>query len=196
MPEKLIPSSTSSSPGILPMRQIARKERKKVNLTWLCCGICLIALVLIGFASLIRNFLGHWPRVDTSFLGGSSTQDDDSSLPIYPYLGNGHSYDTKIPGEDTPSVVREEVAKEEFGKPSTIADRDRDRDLLFSENSPVQLNIIRREEWKALPPKRKTFLSSFANEKAIILETGTETCYNRVSRVLKILTRGSSRRWI
>lgn len=171
------------------MRQLTREKRKTVNLTWLCCGIALIALVLIGFAFLLRNFVGHWPR--PSFLGPSrTTYEDEDVLPYYPYSGsggNGHSYDTQVPGEAAggpvrPSVVRkveEEGTRDFLSKPSTIDDRQ--RDTLFSENAPVKLDVVRRTQWGAHAAKGKSYLKTFAIEKAIVLETGTEQCYNVVS---------------
>lgn len=183
MPEKLISNSSSSSPGILQMRQDTREKRKTINLAWLCFSVALLVIVLVGFALLFRNFIGHWPSVPNSFLGPSSSSKvlPDVIMPVY--RGRGHSYDTEIPKDRSeeevkyhePSVTQDDV----ITQPSTIEQRNRDQ--LFSENDPVQLQFIRRSQWGAHAAKRKFYFYSFAIEKAIVLETGTEPCYIVVS---------------
>lgn len=215
MPDKLLESSSSSSPGILQMQHINREKRKTVNVTWLCCAIALVCIVLVGFAFLLRNFFGRWPGINNnSFLGGSKSSFADDNLPIYPFMGNGHSYDTAIPGSNDGggsvqrggegvggssrgSPVADE--KEIYSRPSTIADRN--REMLFSENDQVKLDFVRRAQWGAHAAKRKFYFKSFVLEKVIVLETATENCYNEV-RLGFIETRDekrltcSRRRWL
>lgn len=174
MPEKLLSSSSSSSPGILQMQQTTREKRKTVNVTWLCCAIALIVLVLLGFAFLLRNFFGRWPAVNTAFLGSSSKSNlPEDILPIYQHISNGHSYDTNIPPSGVPTEP------EIITKPSTIEDRDRDK--LFSENAQVKMAIVRRSQWGAHAAKRKIYFKTFALDRVIVLESGTEFCYDAVS---------------
>lgn len=186
MPDKLLSSESSSSPGIVQIRQMNKIRRKTVNVTWLCCAIALIGIVLLGFAFLAKNLIGHWPG--ESLLRGSSKRNlitDD--VPIYPYLSNAHSYDTNIPGEGDIRFKNEErkaaaagkSAQEEISRPSTIEDRNRDK--LYSENDQVKLEFIRRGQWGAHAAKRKLFSTSFALDKVIVMETGTESCLNEVS---------------
>lgn len=185
---KLLPKSTptlstppqSAAGGIsggdgrfvsLKMKHVEREQRKKVNITWLICAISLIGIVLIGFAFLLRNFIGHWPNVPNAFI-----KSDGDAVPIYPFMGNAHSYDTEIPGN---AGRRGPEEQEIVTKPSTVEARN--RDVLFSENERVTLNIVRRSQWGAREAKRKSFFNVFAIDKAIVLETGTDLCYNQVS---------------
>lgn len=187
MPDKLLSSESSSSPGIVQIRQMNKIKRKTVNVTWLCCAIALIGIVLLGFAFLAKNLIGRWPG--ESLLRGSSKRNPiEDDLPIYPYLSNAHAYDTNIPGEGDIRFKDEErkavpasakSAQEEISRPSTIEDRN--RDLLYSENDQVKLEFIRRGQWGAHAAKRRLFSQSFALDKVIVMETGTESCLNEVS---------------
>lgn len=191
MPDKLLESS-SSCPGILEMQRTDREKRKTVNVTWLCCAIALIALVLAGFAFLLRNFIGHWPNA--SFLGSSKNTLADDDLPIYPYLGNGHTYDTSIPGQNNNDQVNRRIGsgaekeQEIIATPPVSNNGDRNRDVLFSENAQVKLEFVRRSQWGAHAAKRKFFLKTFAIERVIVLETATENCFNEVR--IEIVSRG------
>lgn len=183
------PQSGQSGGGIgddgrfvsLKMKHMEREQRKKINVTWLICAISLIGIVLIGFAFLIRNFIGHWPNVPNSFLKPSGSVDD--TVPIYPFLGNGHTYDTEIPKErqhPPPPLPKDNSEEEIITKPSTIESRN--REVLFSENERVTLDMVLRSQWGAREAKKKSYFNVFAIEKAIVLETGTDLCYNQVSR--------------
>lgn len=181
MPDKLIPSSSSNTIGILPMRHMTREKRRTVNVTWLCCAVALILIVLIGFAFLLKNFFGgHWPNVPNPFLPSSSKGSLDQDIPpVSPFRPNVNLYDTAIPQENPPIDRQRSFEQEIITKPSTIEQRKRDQ--LFSENERVQVNIVRRAQWGAHAAKKKFFFESFAIDKAIVMETGGESCFNSVS---------------